>query len=62
MSDNRSSYIQESAVHVIQTTRRHIQEVRNLYQVRIQNFSLGGADPEAIYNLFDLKNYVIKIM
>jgi hypothetical protein len=22
----------------------------------------GGADPEAIYNLFDFKNYVIKIM
>jgi hypothetical protein len=22
----------------------------------------GGADPEAIYNLFDVKNYVIKTM
>jgi hypothetical protein len=34
-------------------------------QVRTHNFSLrggGGADPEAIYNLFDFKNYVIKIM
>jgi hypothetical protein len=32
-------------------------------QVHTQNFSLGeGADTEAIYNLFDFKNYVIKIM
>ena len=34
-------------------------------QVRTQNFSLGGwkgADPEAIYNLFDFQNHVIKIM
>jgi hypothetical protein len=25
-------------------------------------FFWGGADPEAVYNLFDFKNYVIKIM
>jgi hypothetical protein len=31
MSDNRSSDIRDSAVHVIQTIRRHIQEVRNLH-------------------------------
>jgi hypothetical protein len=27
-------------------------------QARIQNFSLGGADPEAIYNLYS----IVKIM
>jgi hypothetical protein len=33
-------------------------------QVRTQNFSFGGGgvNPQAVYNLFDSKNYVIKIM
>jgi hypothetical protein len=32
-------------------------------QVLTQNFSFGvGADPEAIYNFFDFKNYATKIM
>jgi hypothetical protein len=25
-------------------------------------FFCGGADPEAVYNLFDFKNYITKIM
>jgi hypothetical protein len=34
-------------------------------QMRTQNFSWsggGGADPDAIHNLFEFKNYIIKIM
>jgi hypothetical protein len=40
------------------------QMLQFIRQVRTQNFSLGegwgGADPVAVYNLFNFKNYVIK--
>jgi len=29
---------------------------------RTQNFCLVGADPEALYNLFDFKHFVMKIV